>query len=109
MRRRSCSLLQILATLRLDCFDAFHQCLVLSVYFHVAHVLKCDLLGPAVQELELLRLVLAEFALETGQLRLVDPPGTLDFPVEAELVADGDGSEHSIVIYGKYIVYTHHK
>jgi hypothetical protein len=82
-------------TFRLDCFNLLQQGLILAIDLDVAHLLQRDLLGALLEEFESLGTLLAHRSFETAQLGLVDLPRALDVLVEAELVADGNGSEHS--------------
>lgn len=99
--RRSCSLNRERSTLRLDAFYLLQQCLIFAVDLDVTHLLKGDLLGSLVEEIEALGSLFADTTLEAAELRLMDLPGALDLLVEAQLVADGDGSKHSL-LWKKY-------
>ena len=92
---RSCILHLWKVTLRLDGFNLLQQGLILTIDLDVAHLLQGDLLGALLEEFEPLGTLLAHRSFETVQLGLVDLPRALDVLVEAEFVADGNGSEHS--------------
>lgn len=104
--RRSCSLNRQRSTLGLDALYLLQQCLIFAVDLDVTHFLEGDLLGSLVEEFEALGTLLAYTALEGVELGLMDLPGAFDFLVEAQLVADGDGSKHSL-LWKKYGITYH--
>lgn len=59
--------------------------------------MKCDLLGSLIEKLEAFWPFLADSALEGAEFGLMNLPGTLDFLVEAQLVAHGNCSKHSAI------------
>lgn len=91
---RSCILTSEKFTFGLYLFDLFEERLVLAVDLQVADLLESYLLGPVVKEVELLRAVLANAALEVVELGFVDFPGSFHVLVEAKLVAHRYCSKH---------------